>query len=304
MIHERHNFLYLAKHFRYCGEYFDEESGFIYLRNRYYDPSIGAFINEDPIRDGLNWYVYCSGNPVMFVDPSGYLKTGYDEEGVWHDWDAEKYGKDSAKYKMLVGLTTAYESATTDEDRKRIHQLAETLRVTDTTITDAMLLNNSKGAFGSGHNGLVLVNSSGQGFLFSYNPIKTSFYNIGEMRFSILSDDDMIELKDRSGVVKDAVTIDGNCRTEDGDAAYDRFIWTDISTTEGNNMFLKAADIFNDPGRYAITGNQCDNVTSDILSAGNKGYFITSVPNNLYNSYKKDKTNWINENGVNRGVKP
>ena len=57
--------------FRYCGEYFDEESGLIYLRNRYYDPSVGAFINEDPIRDGLNWYVYCSGNPVMFVDPWG-----------------------------------------------------------------------------------------------------------------------------------------------------------------------------------------------------------------------------------------
>jgi len=57
--------------FGYRGEYADVESGLIYLRARYYDPSTGRFINEDPIRDGLNWYVYCGGNPVMFVDPWG-----------------------------------------------------------------------------------------------------------------------------------------------------------------------------------------------------------------------------------------
>ena len=34
--------------FRYNGEYFDEETGFIYLRNRYYDPNIGRFVTEDP----------------------------------------------------------------------------------------------------------------------------------------------------------------------------------------------------------------------------------------------------------------
>ncbi|MBP3505766.1 MAG: hypothetical protein J6K43_05115, partial [Lachnospiraceae bacterium] len=57
--------------FRYCGEYYDAETGFIYLRARYYAPEIGRFISEDPIRDGLNWYTYCENNPVMFVDPWG-----------------------------------------------------------------------------------------------------------------------------------------------------------------------------------------------------------------------------------------
>jgi len=57
--------------FRYCGEYFDEETGTIYLRARYYDPSTGRFTREDPIRDGLNWYAYANGNPVMFIDPLG-----------------------------------------------------------------------------------------------------------------------------------------------------------------------------------------------------------------------------------------
>ena len=55
----------------YAGQYHDAETGFVYLRARYYNPAIGRFINEDPIRDGLNWYVYCGNNPVRFVDPSG-----------------------------------------------------------------------------------------------------------------------------------------------------------------------------------------------------------------------------------------
>ena len=69
--------------YRYCGEYTDEETGFIYLRNRYYDPSIGRFISEDPAKDGSNWYVYCGNNPVKFVDPTGLTagqingQTGY-----------------------------------------------------------------------------------------------------------------------------------------------------------------------------------------------------------------------------------
>ena len=57
--------------FRYCGEYFDDETGFVYLRNRYYDPSIGRFTTEDPAKSGLNWYAYCENNPVKYIDPWG-----------------------------------------------------------------------------------------------------------------------------------------------------------------------------------------------------------------------------------------
>lgn len=65
--------------FGYCGEYYDSESGLIYLRNRYYDSNTGRFINEDPIKDGLNWYSYCGNNPVSLVDPSG-LDYGFDDK--------------------------------------------------------------------------------------------------------------------------------------------------------------------------------------------------------------------------------
>lgn len=57
--------------FRYCGEQFDAETGDYYLRARYYSPGVGSFTQEDPAMDGLNWYTYCAGNPVAFVDPSG-----------------------------------------------------------------------------------------------------------------------------------------------------------------------------------------------------------------------------------------
>lgn len=57
--------------FGYRGEYTDAESGLIYLRARMYDPQTGRFINEDPVKEGYNWYLYCSSNPINFIDPSG-----------------------------------------------------------------------------------------------------------------------------------------------------------------------------------------------------------------------------------------
>lgn len=33
--------------FRYCGEYYDAETGTVYLRARYYNPSTGRFISRD-----------------------------------------------------------------------------------------------------------------------------------------------------------------------------------------------------------------------------------------------------------------
>ena len=62
--------------YRYCGEYVDNETGLIYLRNRYYDPRIGRFFSEDPAKSGLNWYVYCDNNPITRIDIGG-LEWGY-----------------------------------------------------------------------------------------------------------------------------------------------------------------------------------------------------------------------------------
>ena len=72
--------------FRYCGEYQDQETGNIYLRARYYDPSIERFISEDSYRGSvdepfeMNLYSYCAENPVKFHDPSGHEKASLGEQ--------------------------------------------------------------------------------------------------------------------------------------------------------------------------------------------------------------------------------
>ncbi|MCD1653614.1 RHS repeat-associated core domain-containing protein [Treponema zuelzerae] len=56
---------------KFTGKDSDETTGLYYLNARWYDSDTGRFITEDPIRDGENWYAYCSNNPVMFTDPTG-----------------------------------------------------------------------------------------------------------------------------------------------------------------------------------------------------------------------------------------
>ena len=93
--------------FRYCGEYFDKETGTYYLRARYYDPAIGRFTQQDThwspanaiygdnprkinerqdalglttyayapeitaIMQSGNLYVYCVNSPIQYVDLTG-----------------------------------------------------------------------------------------------------------------------------------------------------------------------------------------------------------------------------------------
>jgi RHS repeat-associated protein len=58
--------------FQYNGEYFDVESGLIYLRARYYYPQIKRFISRDSAAL-INRYFYGGGNPINSIDPSGHM---------------------------------------------------------------------------------------------------------------------------------------------------------------------------------------------------------------------------------------
>ncbi|WP_238654562.1 RHS repeat domain-containing protein [Paenibacillus piscarius] len=68
----------ISNPFKYTGEVYDEETGYYYLRARYYDPSVGRFLNEDTHEGqidnplSLNLYTYVHNNPLFYTDPTGH----------------------------------------------------------------------------------------------------------------------------------------------------------------------------------------------------------------------------------------
>jgi RHS repeat-associated protein len=82
--------------FRFSTKYTDEETGLVCYGHRYYSPSLGRFINRDPIGEmgGLNLYAFVGNNPVNQWDYLG-LDDDYtvysdgcvsyvDDHGVYH----------------------------------------------------------------------------------------------------------------------------------------------------------------------------------------------------------------------------
>src|SRR5206468_652442 len=59
--------------YAFTGREWEPETQLYYYRARYYDPSIGRFLSEDPIRfrGGNNFYRYAAANPANFLDPTG-----------------------------------------------------------------------------------------------------------------------------------------------------------------------------------------------------------------------------------------
>jgi len=56
-----------------------QNSGLLHLGARYYDPSLGRFLQRDPIGifGGLNVYAYVGNNPTMAVDPEGLVPSSF-----------------------------------------------------------------------------------------------------------------------------------------------------------------------------------------------------------------------------------
>lgn len=88
--------------FRYRGYVYDEETGLYYLRNRYYKPTWGRFINADQYLaavgssiKGCNLFAYCVNNPVNL----------FDSDGVWPNWLTGALNVISGALEMVAGVT-------------------------------------------------------------------------------------------------------------------------------------------------------------------------------------------------------
>ncbi len=66
----------ISNSFKYAGEVYDAETGLYYLRARYYDSSMGRFLNEDTVEGqidnplSLSLYTYVINNPLNYIDPT------------------------------------------------------------------------------------------------------------------------------------------------------------------------------------------------------------------------------------------
>jgi RHS repeat-associated protein len=65
----------------FTGHESDDEVGLVNMRGRVFDPKVGRFLTTDPLVSDLyfgqtlNSYSYVTGNPLTFVDPSGFQQT-------------------------------------------------------------------------------------------------------------------------------------------------------------------------------------------------------------------------------------
>ena len=73
----------------FTGRERDPDTGLYSYRSRWYDPGVGRFVSQDPIRllGGINWYDYVDNNPLSWIDPFGWAKFYY-----WPAHDASKFG--------------------------------------------------------------------------------------------------------------------------------------------------------------------------------------------------------------------
>jgi len=94
---------------------------------RGYYPAVGRFTTVDPLAEkyyGISPYVYCAGNPIMFIDPDGrQLTTGIPskqkKDGVWTTAQSTTYRPIPEKKGPIKMTESKKEQIRRDEQAKR-----------------------------------------------------------------------------------------------------------------------------------------------------------------------------------------
>ena len=99
--------------FQYTGQAWLPELGLYYYKARIYSPTLGRFMQTDPIgyKGGLSLYDYVGGDPVNFNDPSGLYKcTGTRLCGTYQSAQSKAIDALNGKISLLGSLQSAVTS--------------------------------------------------------------------------------------------------------------------------------------------------------------------------------------------------
>ena len=208
----------------------------------------------------------------------GVIRPGYNQRGHWsQDPDADNYGKDSAKYKLLIRFDDMWRLAS-ETNKTNVLAFSDNLRDFDTnTICRAYYLNDSDGAGTMGHTGILLVNAAGEGIMFSYGALeKDKFDSPARMYVGIYSE---------SGVKNALTNKEIHSISNSGDLIkerYNRWIPYDITYDNGNKMLDAAVEATVDMKNYDLILNNCDETVTRIFSAGGINMYSRIIPNITY----------------------
>ena len=148
VLSESLNGAFPTNHLKYTGREEDADIGIYYYRARYYDPSIGRFISEDPMgfEAGVNFYAYAGNNPISANDPSGLLSF------FWHFGITYVAARDSgigfrdsielAWGTMMVDVNTQGVSATQANQHAMLGEINGKTHVYQTRDQGAASINN------------------------------------------------------------------------------------------------------------------------------------------------------------------
>ncbi|MBQ2940853.1 MAG: hypothetical protein IJD97_01315 [Clostridia bacterium] len=232
----------------------------------------------DIILTKVGQYGFVKEDVVRFLsdtDPRDIVDANY---RVVYNFD-ETYAKDVLQEKLREASDIAVEIAEKSAEYIARQAIDDLEKFDDTSITAAYYLNDFNGASLMGHAGVLLVDSDGEGILFSFYPQDQNVLkdSASEMRISVFSKGEtktFLENKKSYGI-----STTGKYRSEQ----YENVLPYFIGPAQGKAMFEQAVAItaMND-FKYNLLEQNCDHVALSILRQGGINAEKKYIPNLTY----------------------